>query len=648
MAAAFIMLGTRTKQINAYGKRGRRVVDAAREANPPATNMEIISIFDDLPPPPEWKSLASKMKKRENTVPTKSNTLSTKVVGLQRKKRLSPVLSPVRKKQGSRMAQIMEAEISKPIASKTMISKAKPKPTASGKSTDPVILSASPPRAPLSAVPINLPGSPAMYQLRPRIGHGAPLKQTKQFSPFVDVDIIVLDGDGQTLRKERRVSRTDVPVNTFNDIRRSKKSVKSAPTTIGTDSESETQEISQPRRPKRLVTRKPIILSDSSSEDELLEPKPKAKLQFQHRPSPSIPLSSQISLGMSRSALEVLVPPAPYRTPQSHAPVPPGRRTPSPTFGTEEDLPSLPCITKLVSPPQVPTRYHSIDSPVLRPRQLTPIRGGRKRLFEPLSPPSPTTPSDFNLSIDFSNLSLDSESQTQGTYQSDFQIHDSLVPLLEECHQDACGPHNFSTFIESFPYDPILQTARENYAMDMKFRKIGEASYSEVFGIGDVVLKVIPLKDESNSVHHQDEEDGPAPTDAKDVRKEIIVTRAMGEVDGRFVKLLKTYVVRGRYPEVLLQLWDEYNEIKGSESVRPGELGLSGAYTYISTNLLVDTFKVSQVYAIIVLPNGGPDLEAYTFYSPSRTGWRQACCLFWQVAKALAHAEHLVSFEVRL
>ena len=40
---------------------------------------------------------------------------------------------------------------------------------------------------------------------------------------------------------------------------------------------------------------------------------------------------------------------------------------------------------------------------------------------------------------------------------------------------------------------------------------------------------------------------------------------------GGFVKLLKNYVVRGRYPEVLLQLWDEYNERKGSESIRPGE-----------------------------------------------------------------------------
>jgi serine/threonine-protein kinase haspin len=56
---------------------------------------------------------------------------------------------------------------------------------------------------------------------------------------------------------------------------------------------------------------------------------------------------------------------------------------------------------------------------------------------------------------------------------------------------------------------------------------------------------------------------------------------------------------------------------------------------------------VSQVYAIIVLPNGGPDLEAYTFSEPTKTGWRQACSLFWQIARALATAEDLVSFEVR-
>ena len=57
---------------------------------------------------------------------------------------------------------------------------------------------------------------------------------------------------------------------------------------------------------------------------------------------------------------------------------------------------------------------------------------------------------------------------------------------------------------------------------------------------------------------------------------------------------------------------------------------------------------MSQVYAIIVLPNGGPDLEAYTFSSPSKNGWTQACSIFWQVAYSIADAEDLVSFEVRV
>ncbi|KAI0346874.1 hypothetical protein BDW22DRAFT_1321916 [Trametopsis cervina] len=96
-----------------------------------------------------------------------------------------------------------------------------------------------------------------------------------------------------------------------------------------------------------------------------------------------------------------------------------------------------------------------------------------------------------------------------------------------------------------------------------------------------------------------------------------------------FVQLLRTYVVRGKYPSVLLDLWDEYDERKGSESARP------------------DGFGVSQLYAIIVLPNGGPDLETFTFSSSSKTGWTQACSLFWQVTRALAEAEDLVHFEHR-
>ena len=376
-----MLLGSRTKQINSYGKRSRRVVDAAPLIERSTTDSKLISIFDDLPPAPVWTSVASKMKKRE--VATKQKPLSLKVV---RKKRISPVLSAIKKRKTGSVARVISIESCKPPDSPAGQSIRTAVPT-------PIL--DSHPRVPFSSFCLNVPGSPAV--------------------------------------------------------------------------------------PQKL-----------------------AKSHFVPRPAPA---------------------------------------------------------------------YSLVPSPIPKTRQLTPIRGGRnKRLFDPPSPPSPTTLTDFDLSMEFSDFSLESPSQTQDTYRSEFEVPTYLKPLLEECHQETCGPHNFSAFIESFPFDPI--TSRGGIEdVDLTFRKIGEASYSEVFGIGDVVLKVIPIRDESEAGQSitPEEEDGPAPSDAKDVRKEIIVTRAMGEVYNGFVKLLKNYVVRGRYPEVLLQLWDEYNERKGSESVRPGK-----------------------------------------------------------------------------
>lgn len=146
-----------------------------------------------------------------------------------------------------------------------------------------------------------------------------------------------------------------------------------------------------------------------------------------------------------------------------------------------------------------------------------------------------------------------------------------LHPLLDECGQSSA--HEFHAFIEMFPFDPIVQqNSQASSQSKASFQKIGEASYSEVFGIGDVVLKVIPLRDEDENpvAVPLSEAETPAPSDVKDVLKEIIVTSEMGEMCDGFVKLLRTYVVRGKYPSLLLDLWDQYHERKGSESIRPG------------------------------------------------------------------------------
>ncbi|KAJ7490320.1 hypothetical protein B0H11DRAFT_1912306 [Mycena galericulata] len=446
----------------------------------------------------------------------------------------------------------------------------------------------TPSRRPLGDRALNTPGSPAVGN-RQRLASAkrTSLHNNKPFSPFVD--ILVLDDQGKTVSQERRVSGPRFDSDSEDDY--------SPP------------QPKPPRRLRRLVSAR--VDSDESDSDN----EPPAPVSLPTSPSP-IPVAQDILPRgrQPRLQVEVLLP----------------RR--------EVELPQV-IVPKAVSPPLIPSRpepplrYQHFASPIPRPRQLTPIGGRGRRPYAPQTPPSPMTPTDGDLTFDISDLCISLSPEPGHRLSLADEIPEYLRPLLAECGQSASGLHEFSAFIQTFPLDPLVN-AHAHTAQG--FRKIGEASYSEVFGIGDVVLKVIPLREEaqrrlrpSARAAAAEEADGPAETDAKDVLKEIIVTHAMGEVCDGFVKLLRAYVVRGTYPQVLLELWDEYYQRKGSEGVRP------------------DTFAVSQAYAIIVLPNGGPDLEAYTFKSVSKNGWRQACSIFWQVAKALAHAEQLVSFEHR-
>lgn len=56
-------------------------------------------------------------------------------------------------------------------------------------------------------------------------------------------------------------------------------------------------------------------------------------------------------------------------------------------------------------------------------------------------------------------------------------------------------------------------------------------------------------------------------------------------------------------------------------------------------------FGSAQLYAILVLPYGGVDLESYVF--SKQTGWTEAAAIFFGVATALAQAERQLEFEVR-
>ncbi|KAI9467153.1 hypothetical protein BJY52DRAFT_1236715 [Lactarius psammicola] len=453
-------------------------------------------------------------------------------------------------------------------------------------------------RQPLSTHSVNISRQPALGGPSKKI---VPLRALLPQSPVISVDILVLDENGRRLSLEKR-SKSNVRVNQKKTLHRESPAYRQATATsviVISDSDDDDSDAPSPQLTRR-AKRWPKVMM-SSDEEDVAEP----PIYLTSSPTSPDPNPSSKSTSATSDVLKC-------PTPRHSKPTLP----PKSQFWVEIVSPRPPALSQSL-PQALPPFHYPPEPSRFKPHQLTPIRRKGSTFAQIL--PSPSTPTDADISFDLDNLTLSSISYENPT-PTDQPAH--LLSLLDECGQNA--PVEFSAFIEAFPVHPVVQSTCSG---PVAFQKIGEASYSEVFGIGDVVLKIIPIRDEECLV--RDDEDTPAPSDAKDVLKEIVVTRALGEMCNGFVSLLKTYVVRGKYPSLLLDLWDEYNQTKGSESVRP------------------DMLAVSQVYAIIVLPNGGPDLEAYTFSRPTKAGWRQACSLFWQIVRVLATAENLVSFEHR-
>lgn len=82
-------------------------------------------------------------------------------------------------------------------------------------------------------------------------------------------------------------------------------------------------------------------------------------------------------------------------------------------------------------------------------------------------------------------------------------------------------------------------------------------------------------------------------------------------------------MVRGFFPDILMDEWDAYDEDYGSENERP------------------DFYDEDQLFAIIMLEMGGSDLEHTDLYA-----WEDAFDIFYQVTVALARGEKHRQFEV--
>lgn len=190
------------------------------------------------------------------------------------------------------------------------------------------------------------------------------------------------------------------------------------------------------------------------------------------------------------------------------------------------------------------------------------------------------------------------------------------VPVAEYTQARMEQLLSLCSYNQAMPFDDFIESV--SAAGDL--RKLAEASFSEVFIQDDPatgaskIYKVIPFGEEELDQ-----------LPVQDIIQELTIARMLTKEEG-FVKVLGSLVVQGRYPQTLLDKWDEFaaNSNNHSENYRP------------------DSFDDGQRFCVIVFANGGTDLEHYDLDT-----WHEASAIFWQVVKHLARAEEKFEFEHR-
>ncbi|GJN91813.1 hypothetical protein Rhopal_004836-T1 [Rhodotorula paludigena] len=222
-------------------------------------------------------------------------------------------------------------------------------------------------------------------------------------------------------------------------------------------------------------------------------------------------------------------------------------------------------------------------------------------------------------------------------YASSHALPPSFSPLLPHLLHPAAL--TFASLFSAPPL-PFAQPCATSGALatSAEWRKIGEASYSEVFATTDahgdeLVVKVIPIaspRSDDAGARAQETEAMPFMSECEAVRREIEVSRAMGGEEGGvegFVRFKGAYIVQGSYPAELLEAWDDFKHAQyppSDEQIRPHVL------------------PTTQLYALLLLENAGSELETYKL----RT-WVEAASVLAQAVDALARAEEHCGFEHR-
>lgn len=239
-------------------------------------------------------------------------------------------------------------------------------------------------------------------------------------------------------------------------------------------------------------------------------------------------------------------------------------------------------------------------------------------------PGSPVVKSRFaehqaNLSAGTTQCSVWSASSmvllAPANYCSDLELMlTDAEKVFGECHQE--GP---ITFEECIPLDKMKNC-----------KKIGEGVFGEVFHIeserGPAALKIIPIEG-------TEKVNGEAQKSFGEILPEIIISKELSLLSEEsvnrtlgFISLYSVHCVQGAYPKYLLEAWDKYHKVTGSENDRP------------------DFFGGEQLFMVLEFEFGGSDLE---HMRKNLSSMLTAKSILHQVTASLAVAEQELRFEHR-
>lgn len=185
-------------------------------------------------------------------------------------------------------------------------------------------------------------------------------------------------------------------------------------------------------------------------------------------------------------------------------------------------------------------RTIQLDGVILPLSKSTPV-ASRKPLASQITRPTSTVVVS-EITEDISALSIDLEEKHEpSTSVPVLSPAEQLERLVSSC--TSTNIHDFSAFITSPAVSSLLDpntNTSTGSSTTTGFRKVGEASYSEVFSMGivggnKIVIKVIPLVGHEEQVHEdEDGKQGDVPDTSypKDVLRELEITQRMGGGEG--------------------------------------------------------------------------------------------------------------------